>query len=829
MLLTTPPPPWKGDPPGYRLTSHGAIGADADVDGTGPVNSILQDIFGVNTASSILGIQEIMTGTPAFYNTGLQIKAVANFNSDASTHIAVESLAATHSSYASNVIIVAGFFGGVSHRGSGTISAVYGVPGVVYNTGGGTMSQAAAVYGVVNNGATGTISFGSSLYAANNQNGGGTFTTNNGLYIENQTGGVTNYNIYSAGGTADNYLEGYVRTSSTGGFYMNAAGSVNNRLKINEPTSAVATAECIITPSATTRTPMVYQALASQSASLNEWQDSTGAVLLSVGAGGNLTFAEGINIIAGTSTGTKIGTATSQKLGFYNATPVVQQGSDANSLVTLGFNSSLSALTFTKEVAALIRPAASTTAATAGASVSMVGGAGSTVTSGAGGGAIVTGGAAQAGNSNGGAVTLTGGASVGVATGGGVTIAGGAGLTGGNVTINSGSGVADGNIRLATTDGMVNVGSTSTPTAMLHVRARIADTTTLEVDNLTNTGAIAQFKDNGTVVASLADGGAALFQNSTNSVTAFKVMDSGGGTSVFDVDTTNERVGIGTDAPAKKLHIVSNTPLRMGTATDYVDYGQRDVNKWGWLSSATGDYIQTWDTASMGWALGGSTYPTATLHIVKAGTTAASSAPLKFTTGTNMTSPEAGAFEFSSSVLYFTPSASRYTVLLSTLPEAQDITVGTSTGTKIGTATSQKLAFYNSTPVIQQSGDVRTILTTLGLASSATTGERVNSVADATSITPSIDSYDITSQTNTQALGTLTINAPTGTPRDGQEHIIRIKSTNVQTFSFNATYTGSTDTPLPISTYGGATWIYMKFKYNSTESEHHLIAVTDGY
>jgi hypothetical protein len=31
-----------------------------------------------------------------------------------------------------------------------------------------------------------------------------------------------------------------------------------------------------------------------------------------------------VNIALGTTTGTKIGTATTQKLGFYNATPVVQ-------------------------------------------------------------------------------------------------------------------------------------------------------------------------------------------------------------------------------------------------------------------------------------------------------------------------------------------------------------------------------------------------------------------------------------------------------------------------------------------------------------------------
>jgi len=38
-----------------------------------------------------------------------------------------------------------------------------------------------------------------------------------------------------------------------------------------------------------------------------------------------LTITDGVNIVLDTTTGTKIGTATSQKLGFFNATPVVQQ------------------------------------------------------------------------------------------------------------------------------------------------------------------------------------------------------------------------------------------------------------------------------------------------------------------------------------------------------------------------------------------------------------------------------------------------------------------------------------------------------------------------
>lgn len=38
------------------------------------------------------------------------------------------------------------------------------------------------------------------------------------------------------------------------------------------------------------------------------------------------TLDDGVDFAVGSSSGTKIGTATTQKLGFFNATPVVQQG-----------------------------------------------------------------------------------------------------------------------------------------------------------------------------------------------------------------------------------------------------------------------------------------------------------------------------------------------------------------------------------------------------------------------------------------------------------------------------------------------------------------------
>jgi hypothetical protein len=52
---------------------------------------------------------------------------------------------------------------------------------------------------------------------------------------------------------------------------------------------------------------------------------------------------------------------------------------------------------------------------------------------------------------------------------------------------------------------------------------------------------------------------------------------------------------------------------------------------------------------------------TAVLHL-KAGTATASTAPLKFTSGTNLTTAEAGAMEFNGTNLFFSPSTTRHTV-----------------------------------------------------------------------------------------------------------------------------------------------------------------------
>jgi len=72
---------------------------------------------------------------------------------------------------------------------------------------------------------------------------------------------------------------------------------------------------------------------------------------------------------------------------------------------------------------------------------------------------------------------------------------------------------------------------------------------------------------------------------------------------------------------------------------------------------------------------------TAYLHIA-GGTAIAGTAPLKFNSGTNLTSVEAGAMEYDGTNLYFSPSSSRYTVAY--INGGQTFTSATWNGTAIG-------------------------------------------------------------------------------------------------------------------------------------------------
>ena len=106
--------------------------------------------------------------------------------------------------------------------------------------------------------------------------------------------------------------------------------------------------------------------------------------------------------------------------------------------------------------------------------------------------------------------------------------------------------------------------------------------------------------------------------------------------------------------------------------------------------------------------------------------------------------------------------------------------------------------------------------------------KRVVTAADASAVTPNSDSADITYQLNTQSTGTLTINADGGTPTNGQEWFFKIKSTNVQTFAWNAIFVPGA-AALPTVTSGGGKIDYFGFLYDTVNSKWDFTGYSLGY
>ena len=91
------------------------------------------------------------------------------------------------------------------------------------------------------------------------------------------------------------------------------------------------------------------------------------------------------------------------------------------------------------------------------------------------------------------------------------------------------------------------------------------------------------------------------------------------------------------------------------------------------------------------------------------------------------------------------------------------------------------------------------------------------------------DTTDMAIQTNTQTAGTLTIAAPTGTLYQGQKLTFRLQSTNIQTFSWNAVFDGSTDLNLPTTSSGSNKYDYMGFIYNLTSGKWDMLSKNFGF
>lgn len=171
-------------------------------------------------------------------------------------------------------------------------------------------------------------------------------------YIVSEASGglptVVTIDVYGAikqvnSGTSGNQAIGgtlTVTSTSASAFTVGRVGATNPVLKVNANTASVATGLAITGAAAASGLAL---AVISSGAAENLTLDalgtgtigigtvSTGAITLGAATtvSGNLTVSTK-NIVTDTSTGTKIGTATTQKLSFFNATPVVQPAANTD-------------------------------------------------------------------------------------------------------------------------------------------------------------------------------------------------------------------------------------------------------------------------------------------------------------------------------------------------------------------------------------------------------------------------------------------------------------------------------------------------------------------
>lgn len=134
---------------------------------------------------------------------------------------------------------------------------------------------------------------------------------------------ITTSNAYTSGSLGMNLAFAPTASSGSGditGFRIN--GAVNNTSTSTSIARAIYITNTITSITGTyigihSQVPSNANALCARfgNATLN---------ILDISSQGTMTIGDGVNIILNTTTGTKIGTSTSQKLAFYNSTPIIQ-------------------------------------------------------------------------------------------------------------------------------------------------------------------------------------------------------------------------------------------------------------------------------------------------------------------------------------------------------------------------------------------------------------------------------------------------------------------------------------------------------------------------
>ena len=156
---------------------------------------------------------------------------------------------------------------------------------------------------------------------------------------------------------------------------------------------------------------------------------------------------------------------------------------------------------------------------------------------------------------------------------------------------------------------------------------------------------------------------------------------------------------------------------------------------------------------------------------------------------------------------------------------AGDITSGVLTTARLGSGTANNTKYLAGDSTWKDlpgaGGDATT--NTAQTFTNKRINPRVSSTASGSTLTPTVADFD--QYACTALAANLTINAPTGTPVDGNKLIFAIKDNGTsRTLTWNADFAPA-GVAMPTSTTAGK-WHYVGFIYNATAAKWHCIAAT---
>lgn len=278
--------------------------------------------------------QYLMTpgGADSAFQYGERVYTYLNAAQTHSGQIGAALYEADSGTASGTVSSLAAFIGRISNRNSGTVTNAYSVLADNFVSTGGT-NNIPTWYGVniaANTNATAAAIGSTSKYGLYVGNISGAATNNYALYTNNGTvrfgGNVTcdsgtilssqtTMNVFNTVSTTVNFAGAATTLSMGAGAASTATLSFTSGINLNTGTIASNQTTVALLNSGVTTVNFAGGA----SAALNIGNASATATFA-----GGITIADAKNIVFNTTTGTKIGTATTQKLSFYNSTPVVQ-------------------------------------------------------------------------------------------------------------------------------------------------------------------------------------------------------------------------------------------------------------------------------------------------------------------------------------------------------------------------------------------------------------------------------------------------------------------------------------------------------------------------